>query len=89
MVKEKNKQMPEPKTWSDFFNLAAPVQISLLNAMPTFHSNEAIQAVALIGAGAILSKASALVSRDEYITACLFAWDAHVAEFETVEMKAH
>lgn len=76
-------------TWGDLFAIAAPVSVEMVNAASCFHENESIQALALIGAGVALSKASGQVSRDEFMTACALMWEHQEAVFETVEVRAN
>lgn len=74
-------------TWKDLFDIASPVAVRLVNDVIAYHENESIQALALLAAGAILSKDSGLVTRDEYLTACALLWDTSTAEFETVAVN--
>lgn len=73
----------------EVLDLSAPVTVELLNAVSCFHPNRAVQAVALMGAGAALSKDGGFVSREQYIAMCARIWDTQTAMFQTVEVKAN
>lgn len=79
----------QAKDLMELLQLSAPVGLQLINAAPTFHENEAIQALALMGASAAITKQHGMVTRTQFLEAAALIWDTGRAEFETVSERAN
>lgn len=73
----------EAKDLMELLQVSAPVALQIVNAVPAFHVNEAIQSLALMGASAAIAKQHGMVTRTQFLEAAALIWDTGKAEFET------